>query len=474
MSRMVSFLILVGIILLVGTLFFRVMAMFFIPLFFAALLVVMFRPLHAWLLRKCRGREWTAAGLTTAAIVLMVLVPIVGITALAAVEGSRLLTRLDVRTVQQKLQRLRDKLGLAVPGGGDLRSIEGTLGRLYPQAEGEGAAPRSPDGVELERLQQRIRNLQSRLREDHPQVDLEPLLTAVGQLRDLTPGTLDHDAAAQQALRDFREFKLALLGGPFRAWLVDLANPSDEQIRQWTQQVFAAGRDWLLSIGGKTLGLAGKLLVGTLIMIVSLFFFFLDGSRLTAAFMQLSPLDDQYERELIHEFDQISRAVVVAVLLSAAVQGLLAGIGYWLAGVDSVFLLTALTAAMALVPFVGTSVIWVPVCLWLYFSEERPMAAILLGVYGACVVSTADNFIKPWVLQGQAKLHPLLALLSVLGGVQALGPIGVLVGPMVVVFLQTLLNILHREMSRIDRETGTPAVEHATSPPGTKRKRGKA
>ena len=63
----------------------------------------------------------------------------------------------------------------------------------------------------------------------------------------------------------------------------------------------------------------------------------------------------------------------------------------------------------------------------------------------------ADNVIKPYVLHGQSNLHPLLALLSVLGGVATLGPIGILVGPMVVAFLQTLLKILQREMRDLDQ-----------------------
>ena len=68
--------------------------------------------------------------------------------------------------------------------------------------------------------------------------------------------------------------------------------------------------------------------------------------------------------------------------------------------------------------------------------------------------------IKPFILQGQSNLHPLLALLSVLGGVQALGPIGLLVGPMVVALLQTLLKILHRELRDLDaRKEEKPALE---------------
>jgi predicted PurR-regulated permease PerM len=129
----------------------------------------------------------------------------------------------------------------------------------------------------------------------------------------------------------------------------------------------------------------------------------------------------------------------------------LAGLGFWVIsrfvdGFQVVFTLTLLTTILALVPFVGAAAVWAPVSLWLFYQQEYA-CAVLLVVYGTGVVSMADNVIKPMVLHGQSNLHPLLALLSVLGGVRALGPIGILVGPMVVVFLQTLLNILHRELT---------------------------
>jgi predicted PurR-regulated permease PerM len=211
----------------------------------------------------------------------------------------------------------------------------------------------------------------------------------------------------------------------------------------------------MLSIGGATTAFAGKLILGVVITVVAVYFFLLDGPQMIGTFMQLSPLDDRYETELLGEFDRISRAVVLATLLSAAAQGLLAGLGYWVAGMQSLFLLMLLTTVMALVPFVGAASVWISASLWLYFYEERTVAAVALAIYGAAIVSMADNVIKPLVLHGQSRLHPLLALLSVLGGVQALGPIGILVGPMVVVFLQTLLNILHREM--VNMEQNKPA-----------------
>jgi predicted PurR-regulated permease PerM len=194
------------------------------------------------------------------------------------------------------------------------------------------------------------------------------------------------------------------------------------------------------------------------VLLLGVYFFLVDGPKMITSLMRLSPLDDRHESELLDEFDRIARAVVVATLLSAVVQGMLAGIGFWMAGVGSVFLLIMLTILFALIPFVGAATVWVPVSLSLYFYEGRPVAAIILALYGAIIVSMADNVIKPLVLHGQSNLHPLLALLSVLGGVQVLGPIGILVGPMVVVFLQTLLNILNREMTSMDQRVQSPAV----------------
>ena len=145
----------------------------------------------------------------------------------------------------------------------------------------------------------------------------------------------------------------------------------------------------------------------------------------------------------------------MATLLSALAQGILAAIGFYFAGLNSIILLMVLTSVLALVPFVGAAAVWVPASLWLIFVEGSTGSGIFLAIYGAVIVSMADNVIKPFILHGQSNLHPLWALLSVLGGVSALGPIGILVGPMIVVFLQTLLKILQREIASIDQGTGS-------------------
>jgi predicted PurR-regulated permease PerM len=259
--------------------------------------------------------------------------------------------------------------------------------------------------------------------------------------------------------QSFDAFKYKLLGGRTRAFAIEFLNPTDEKLQGYATSGGQFLKDQVVRFGGFAGSVLGSLLLGSAIMIISLYFFLLDGPAMLESFRGLSPLDDEHEVALADEFANVSRAVVVATLVSALAQGVLAGIGFYFTGFEAIFLLTVLSAVLAMVPFVGAAAVWIPCSLYLYFVDNNMTAAIGLGIYGVAVISMADNFIKPFVLHGTSNLHPLLALLSVLGGVTALGPIGILIGPMVVVFLQTLLKILQRELATMD---GAPSESAET------------
>lgn len=220
---------------------------------------------------------------------------------------------------------------------------------------------------------------------------------------------------------------------------------------------------WIAPVATGTPVVIAKAVIGLVVMTVSLFYFLLDGRRMMAAVTQLIPLDRRYQWQLLAEFEEISRAVVSSTLLAAVVQAALAGIGYAVAGLGSVFLLTMLTFFCAMVPFVGAAIIWGTASLYLLFFAEQPWAAAGLALWGGLVVSTIDNVIKPLVLQGQSKLHPLLALLSVLGGVGTLGPIGVFVGPVVVAFLQAALTMLQTELDSMAGDAEPVSASETTA-----------
>lgn len=487
MSRMVSLLVLIAIIVAMGVLFIRVMAGFFLPLFLALLLAVIFNPLQGWMVRRCRGRPRLAASLTTLVVMLLVLIPLGGLIALAAIEGNQVISELKTGSFESRAEGVRQRLGLDFPHRDDVRHVEHELTELAALSTQTATPDQTQDPDRWRKLLLRIEDLDGKLRKSTGQagksstrlsralaswrvfrdhLETIPIPAADGATNDAREprDRRDDQTTPEQTLaRDFRDFKLALLGGPFLAWVRETANPDQQELNRLKDRAIGNAQSWLLSVGGETAAYAGGLLMGSVIMMVSLYFFLVDGPGMVRTVMRLSPLDDRHERELIAEFDKVSRAVLLATLLSALAQGLLAGIGYAVTGLHSVFLLTLLTTVLAMVPFIGAASVWLPASLWLLY-DGHTVGGIFLAAYGAAIISTVDNVIKPAVLHGQSRLHPLLALLSVIGGVKTLGPIGILVGPMAVAFLQTLLNILHRELTSIDGEAGgtlpTPSVDN--------------
>lgn len=493
MSRMISFWVLIGIIVLLGIVFYQVMAMFLLPLFLAVMLAVVFHPLHHWMLLKCKGRQRTAALLTTLAMLLIVLVPGGWVITMATLEGISLAAKVNVSTIQEKIDKLRERFGLDYPFPAELREIQSQFDELETLQTQQGAKWNSVVG----KLRTSTLDLHSKLitHEANPRPnelalrvkaeDLTPLLASLNFLAtgappppekpvtaaedgepdspSLRPEEFDAIMLFERAQGEFAVFKEKLLGGMYLGAIKQVANPSNEQLRGLAQKYILSDSSWIVSLTGDLFAYVVKVIVGVVIMIIAVYFFFAEGPAMLTTLMRLSPLDDSYERELLTEFDSICRAVVTATLLAAVVQGLLAGFGFWLAGLNSVFLLMLLTTVFAMVPFVGAATVWVPAALWLYFYEDRFWPAVLLSLYGAGIVSTSDNVIKPLVLSGTSNLHPLLALLSVLGGVQVMGPIGIFVGPMIVVFFKTMLDILQRELTSIERNRGSDPLSTPTS-----------
>lgn len=488
MSRVVSFIVLVGAIAVIGFLFYRVISGFLLPMFLAALLVVIFQPWHRWFVAKFKGRVRVAAAVTTASAVVVVLGPATLIVLLTvwelttsgtpSVDGTAEISPAET-TLQSSLRELRESIEDLAGDDADghprlilekvylreIRYIESSLASLRHEAS--AGATYDGDTEALDKLLAAFTDLRAKVVEtkDAQKVSvLESVQTTLTSALDdpnTTPGSLRYQTLLDDAASQFQAFKISVFGNTLSVWLAELLNPTNDELRSLTGQISAFAPGILRSVGGRTGALLGNLLITIAVTIIALYFFLADGPKMVRTVMRLSPLDDTHERELVVEFDRISRAVVLATLLSAVAQGLLAGFAFWIISLsldefNFVFSLTLLTTVLALIPFVGAASVWAPVSLWLFFHESpdgssHQFAAIMLTIYGAGVISMADNVIKPVVLHGQSNLHPLLALLSVLGGVQALGPIGILVGPMVVVFLQTLLNILHGELMVMEK-----------------------
>ncbi|MBP9710916.1 MAG: AI-2E family transporter [Candidatus Pacebacteria bacterium] len=219
-------------------------------------------------------------------------------------------------------------------------------------------------------------------------------------------------------------------------------------------EVLAANLDAYLTQGLEfIIGNLGGVLSGVSSFILSLFFFFIalyyllkDGPALKKKIMELSPLRDVDEERVFGRLGLAVNSVVKGNLLIAAFQGVIATAGFTLFGLPNPVLWGTVAALSALVPAVGTSLVMVPAVLFL-FATGTLTQAIGLGVWAVLAVGLIDNMLGPKLVGRGAQLHPLLILLSVLGGLALFGATGIFLGPLSVALLFALLTI-HAESSR--------------------------
>jgi predicted PurR-regulated permease PerM len=142
---------------------------------------------------------------------------------------------------------------------------------------------------------------------------------------------------------------------------------------------------------------------------------------------------------------RVLSAVIYGVFLTCLVQGLLAGIGYWLFDLPSPLLFGALTVVAALIPFVGTALIWVPAVGYLILEGEVSRG-LFLFLWCFVLVTPSDNLIRPFFISGKGQQSLLVVALGLLGGLAAFGFVGIIVGPLVLALFRAFLDIYRGQM----------------------------
>lgn len=180
------------------------------------------------------------------------------------------------------------------------------------------------------------------------------------------------------------------------------------------------------------------------IMIIGIYFLLLEGPTLLKIFLEISPLRETHDMRLFRRVKNTIDASVYGYLVTALVQGVIAAIIFSLVGLDSFVVLGTLTFFMSMVPILGAAGVWVPVCVWLFLQGETTHGVIVL-ICGALLISGVDNFIKPLIIEGKTKIHPLLIFFSLFGGIAVFGPLGILFGPVITSLLLAAIHIYREE-----------------------------
>lgn len=177
---------------------------------------------------------------------------------------------------------------------------------------------------------------------------------------------------------------------------------------------------------------------------VAFYYFMKDGHALRKMLFSVSPLSEAAEEKLYTNVLVAINATIRGSLIVALAQGALAGMGFWMFGVGAPILLGVTTLFASLVPILGTSLVLVPAIGYLLVKGSIA-SAIGLAVWGGVAVGLIDNILKPKLIEQRMKIHPLLILLSILGGLNLFGFSGLLVGPLVLAFAVALAEIYREE-----------------------------
>jgi predicted PurR-regulated permease PerM len=212
-----------------------------------------------------------------------------------------------------------------------------------------------------------------------------------------------------------------------------------------------------------------ELIINMFLMTVSMYYFFIDGRRIVAEVTKLIPLDRRYIEAFSREFKDVAYAIIYGNTLTALIQGMVGLVGLLIARVPHAGVWGAAMMVVALLPVGGTALVWGPIGLVLLATGKTTEGLFLLS-WGAFLVGTIDNVIRPKLCSARMTLHPLLVFLSMFGGLAVFGMMGLLVGPLIASLFMAMVRIYRRDFLGLAQEamgvqpSPAPAPEAPVAP----------
>ena len=180
------------------------------------------------------------------------------------------------------------------------------------------------------------------------------------------------------------------------------------------------------------------------IMLFATFYFLKDNELIWTNLKTILPLKKKYRELFVKEFRDVTQGVVFGIVVTGLIQGLVGTIGLLIFGVPNALLWGVVLTFLAMLPFVGPFLVWAPASLYLYFIGDV-FSAVLLFVYGLVVVSLIDNIVRPALISAKSRVHPLIILIGLFGGLGLFGFVGIVLGPLILAYLAVVFRIFKSE-----------------------------
>ena len=222
--------------------------------------------------------------------------------------------------------------------------------------------------------------------------------------------------------------------------------PFRETLLERLGQFAGTASSWVVTlVQSITLGTVSALVSG-LIVLYTMFFLLMDGDRLLYYMLYYLPLNDEDETKLLSRFMSVTRATLKGTAVIGFLQGGLAGLALYVAGIPSALFWAVVMMFLSVVPGIGTALVWIPAVIYLIVDGSYVAAAGVV-VFCAIVVGTVDNVLRPRLVGNDTQLHELLIFFSTLGGLLLFGFMGFVIGPIIAALFVTVWDLYGDEFS---------------------------
>jgi len=214
---------------------------------------------------------------------------------------------------------------------------------------------------------------------------------------------------------------------------------------------------WIAQHGAGLIGGIAGVVIALFLVLLSAFFFYVEGETIVAEAAAISPLPARYNQQFAENFKAVVDATFRGQVITSLTQGIFIGIGLAIAGVPGAILWGAVATVLSLLPIVGAAAVWVPAALYLYITatmgERTYFGVIFLVIWGVIIVPIIEHVVRPWAMKGKMQLPAIPLLVSVLGGMEAFGFVGLVVGPLIFSLLMSIIDI-YKQSFRIPASEG--------------------
>ncbi len=188
-----------------------------------------------------------------------------------------------------------------------------------------------------------------------------------------------------------------------------------------------------------------KKVLDIFITFFTMYYLLINWNFLKRRIRETLPVEKNIQNKFTKQFENITYALVYSQIVIAMIQGIIGGLGFWIFGISNPVMWGIVMAVLALLPVIGPPIVWAPAVIFLFFKGSV-WPAIGLGIYSTVLTSGVDNILRPYIVEKKAKVHPVLVLVGILGGLSLFGVMGIIIGPIILAATLTAVEVFSSEI----------------------------